>query len=339
MAGMNQQINDRVETVFLMADVALQPIASRLVKEIALFGGDDRQIRDAATVARRGAGAGRVMLGARATDALRHSPWRKRRFALSGAFPYTGRSMRDLMRLIAGLIALLALARRPPALAPRSRTSRRRRARADRRRPPTRRICWLLDLSTGGRVTIWLRPDVAPKMVERVKTLTRQHFYDGLAVPPRDRRLHGAGRRPQGRRHRRLDAAQRAGRVQLSAARARRGLGGARRTNENSANSQFFIVFQPQLSLDKKYTVFGRVIDGMQYVDAIERGEPPANPSRSSTPISRRTIPPAYRAAPPPPPRARRRRRRCPARRRPVAAPKLAPRRRRRARRRPTAVE
>ena len=39
---------------------------------------------------------------------------------------------------------------------------------------------WLLDLSDGGRVTIWLRPDVAPKMVERVKTLTRQHFYDGL---------------------------------------------------------------------------------------------------------------------------------------------------------------
>ncbi|MDE0880196.1 MAG: peptidylprolyl isomerase, partial [Sphingomonas bacterium] len=39
---------------------------------------------------------------------------------------------------------------------------------------------WLLDLDDGGRVTIWLRPDLAPKMVERVKTLTRQHFYDGL---------------------------------------------------------------------------------------------------------------------------------------------------------------
>src|SRR3546814_18967503 len=39
---------------------------------------------------------------------------------------------------------------------------------------------WLLDLSTGGRVKIWLRPDVAPKMVERIKTLTRRHFYDGL---------------------------------------------------------------------------------------------------------------------------------------------------------------
>ena len=54
----------------------------------------------------------------------------------------------------------------------------------------------------------------------------------------------------------------------------------ARADDPNSANSQFYIVFQPRFALDKKYTVFGRVIDGMQYVDAIERGEPPANPSR-----------------------------------------------------------
>ena len=55
---------------------------------------------------------------------------------------------------------------------------------ADRLPPPPitdKENLWVLDLSTGGRVTIWLRPDVAPKMVERVKTLTRQHFYDGLA--------------------------------------------------------------------------------------------------------------------------------------------------------------
>ena len=54
----------------------------------------------------------------------------------------------------------------------------------------------------------------------------------------------------------------------------------ARADDPNSANSQFYIVFQPRFALDKKYTVFGRVLDGMQYVDAIERGEPPANPSR-----------------------------------------------------------
>jgi peptidylprolyl isomerase len=53
----------------------------------------------------------------------------------------------------------------------------------------------------------------------------------------------------------------------------------ARAQDENSANSQFFIVLLPRMQLDKKYTVFGRVIEGMQYVDAITPGEPPANPS------------------------------------------------------------
>ena len=54
----------------------------------------------------------------------------------------------------------------------------------------------------------------------------------------------------------------------------------ARTDDPNSANSQFFIIFQPTLRLDGKYTVFGRVMNGMQYVDAIERGEPPAAPSK-----------------------------------------------------------
>jgi peptidylprolyl isomerase len=72
----------------------------------------------------------------------------------------------------------------------------------------------------------------------------------------------------------------------------------ARSEKEDSANSQFFIVFQPRLSLDKKYTVFGRVIDGMQYVDAIERGEPPANPSRITHAYIAADNPPAYVAGP-----------------------------------------
>jgi peptidylprolyl isomerase len=60
-----------------------------------------------------------------------------------------------------------------------------------------------------------------------------------------------------------------------------RGTVSAARANEpNSANSQFFIMFAPRFSLDNKYTIFGRVVSGMQYVDAIERGEPPASPSR-----------------------------------------------------------
>lgn len=54
----------------------------------------------------------------------------------------------------------------------------------------------------------------------------------------------------------------------------------ARTDNPNSANSQFFIVFYPRFSLDKNYTNFGRVVSGMQFVDAINRGEPPSEPSR-----------------------------------------------------------
>jgi peptidylprolyl isomerase len=53
-----------------------------------------------------------------------------------------------------------------------------------------------------------------------------------------------------------------------------------RKQAENSANSQFFIMLAPHLTLDGQYTVFGRVVGGMNYVDQIERGEPPANPTR-----------------------------------------------------------
>jgi peptidylprolyl isomerase len=54
----------------------------------------------------------------------------------------------------------------------------------------------------------------------------------------------------------------------------------ARAQSEDSANSQFFICFLPRFALDGKYTAFGRVIAGMQYVDAIQRGEPPATPDK-----------------------------------------------------------
>jgi cyclophilin family peptidyl-prolyl cis-trans isomerase len=137
-----------------------------------------------------------------------------------------------------------------------------------------------LDLSDGGRVTIWLRPDAAPKMVERVKTLVRQHFYDGLAFHRVIDGFMAQGGDPKG---------DGTGGSTLPDMTAEfnflphvRGTVSAARTadNENSANSQFFIMFQPRLSLDHKYTVFGRVLDGMQYVDAVERGEPPTNPTK-----------------------------------------------------------
>jgi peptidylprolyl isomerase len=137
----------------------------------------------------------------------------------------------------------------------------------------------LLDLSTGGRVTILLRPDRAPAHVERIKTLTRQGFYNGLVF------------------HRVIDGfmaqtgdptATGSGGSTLPDLKAefnalphmRGAVSMARTSSPDSANSQFFITFEPVLRLDRNYTVFGRVIDGIQWVDAIERGEPPASPSR-----------------------------------------------------------
>ncbi|OYY66048.1 MAG: peptidylprolyl isomerase [Sphingomonas sp. 28-62-11] len=149
-----------------------------------------------------------------------------------------------------------------------------------------------LDLSTGGRVVIWLRPDVAPLMVERIKTLTRKGFYDGLLFHRVIDGFMAQTGDPKG------DGTGGSDLPDLKAEfnylpHVRGAVSAARASSEDSANSQFFIVFQPTLKLDRKYTVFGRVLEGMAYVDAIERGEPPANPSR---------IVHAYIAADGPPP-------------------------------------
>ena len=137
----------------------------------------------------------------------------------------------------------------------------------------------LLDLSNGQRVAIRLMPGWAPNHVERIKTLTRQGFYDGIIF------------------HRVIDGfmAQTGdptgtgtGASQLPdideefnpMPHVRGTVAMARAADENSANSQFFIVFYPRFSLDQKYTNFGRVIGNMAAVDAIQRGEPPANPTR-----------------------------------------------------------
>jgi len=138
---------------------------------------------------------------------------------------------------------------------------------------------WLLDLSNGERVAIRLMPGWAPNHVERVKTLTRTGFYDGVIFHRVIDGFMAQGGDPTGtgqggsampdleeefnpRPHIR-------GTVSM-----------ARATDENSANSQFFIVFYPRFSLDKRYTNFGRVISNMDGVDTITRGEPPANPTR-----------------------------------------------------------
>ena len=135
-----------------------------------------------------------------------------------------------------------------------------------------------LDLSTGGRVTIRLMPAWAPVHVERIKALVRQGFYDGLIF------------------HRVIDGfmAQTGdptgtgqGGSKLSDLKAefnsiphvRGSVSMARTDTPDSANSQFFIVFYPHFALDRKYTNFGRVIAGMDAVDAVARGEPPERPS------------------------------------------------------------
>jgi len=152
---------------------------------------------------------------------------------------------------------------------------------------------WLLDLSTGGRVTIWLRPDVAPKMVERIKTLTRRHFYDGLTFHRVIDGFMAQGGDPKGDGTGGSDLPNVPSEFNYLP-HVRGSVAAARADDPNSANSQFYIVFQPRFALDKKYTVFGRVIDGMQYVDRIERGEPPANPSRIVHAYVAADNPPAY---------------------------------------------
>ena len=136
----------------------------------------------------------------------------------------------------------------------------------------------VLALSTGGRVTIQMFPAVAPAHVERIKTLTRQGFYNGVIFHRVIDGFMAQTGDPKGTGQ---------GGSELPDLKAEfnntphlRGTVSMARTNEpDTANSQFFICFQPRFSLDKKYTVFGRVTSGMQFVDAIERGEPPVNPS------------------------------------------------------------
>ena len=136
-----------------------------------------------------------------------------------------------------------------------------------------------LDLSTGGRVVIQLRPDAAPAHVERIKTLARRGFYNGLLFHRVIEGFMAQTGDPKG------DGTGGSELPDLKAEfnpliHVRGTVSAARAASEDSANSQFYIMFGPRFALDGKYTVFGRVVSGMQYVDAVERGEPPLNPSR-----------------------------------------------------------
>jgi peptidylprolyl isomerase len=136
-----------------------------------------------------------------------------------------------------------------------------------------------LDLSSGGRVVIQLRPDLAPNHVDRIKTLARRNFYNGLVFHRVIDGFMAQGGDPKG------DGTGGSELPDLKAEfnalpHVRGAVAAARGSDNDSANSQFYIMLAPRLSLDNKYTVFGRVVSGMQYVDAVHRGEPPADPTR-----------------------------------------------------------
>lgn len=161
------------------------------------------------------------------------------------------------MLLIAfGMMATMAVAQTPPApAAPPA---------------PDPQNLWHLQLSTG-EVVVLLRPDKAPQHVERIKTLTRAGFYDGLTfhrvisgfmAQTGDPKGTGEGDSPLPNLKAEFN----------DLPHLRGTLAMARPEDKDGANSQFFICFQPVMRLDGKYTVFGRVISGMQFVDAIAPG-------------------------------------------------------------------
>lgn len=136
----------------------------------------------------------------------------------------------------------------------------------------------VLTLSTGGDVRVLMRPDLAPGHVERIKLLTRQGFYDGLKFHRVIEGFMAQTGDPLGTGGGGSDLPDL--KAEFNEFPHLRGVLSMARTNEeDSANSQFFIMLQPNFGLDNQYTVWGRVIDGMEFVDPIERGEPPANPS------------------------------------------------------------
>jgi peptidylprolyl isomerase len=122
-----------------------------------------------------------------------------------------------------------------------------------------------------GRVVIALKPDLAPTHVARIKELSRQGFYDGIAFhrvidgfmaqtgDPRGDGTGGSGKKLK---------------AEFSKAKHGRGTASmARAQSPDSADSQFFICFEAAPFLDGKYTVWGEVVSGMEHIDAIKKGD------------------------------------------------------------------
>lgn len=130
-----------------------------------------------------------------------------------------------------------------------------------------------------GPVTIKLRPDLAPGHVARIKELAREGFYDGIVFHRVIPGFMAQGGDPSGRGIGGSDKPNL--KAEFSAEPHVRGVCSMARTNDpNSANSQFFICFDDATFLDRQYTVWGEVVDGMDAVDALPKGEPPRAPSK-----------------------------------------------------------
>ena len=132
--------------------------------------------------------------------------------------------------------------------------------------------------TTRGPVTIAMRPDLAPRHVARIKELVRDRFYDGVVFhrvidgfmaqtgDPTGTGTGGSGKKLKAEFSR---EPHKRGTVSM-----------ARAQNPDSGDSQFFICFDDAPFLNGQYTVWGKVIDGMENVDGIKRGEPVANPDK-----------------------------------------------------------
>ena len=248
MAGMNQQLNDDIETVFLMADVSLQPIASKLVKEIARYGGDiDKFVTPAV------AADVRTPFERPLTSGVSRAAGLVARRLLGEGFEC---SIRPCSRC-----RLLALHWLPRQLAaPATRRSRCRASiAAGRGRRQSRQQADPASCRTAARSSSSCAPTSRRNHVERIQALVRRGFYNGLIFHRVDPRLHGPGRRPQGHRRGRLGAARPQGRVHRHAVPARNGRRGARGRHRTRPTASSSSCSRPNAELDNKYTVIGRV--------------------------------------------------------------------------------
>ena len=137
----------------------------------------------------------------------------------------------------------------------------------------------VLTLDNGGEVVIRLRPDLAPQHVARISELASEGFYDGVTFHRVIPGFMAQGGDPSG------TGAGGSDKPDLPAEFSRephvRGTASmARTSNPDSANSQFFICFDDARFLDGQYTVWGEVIEGMEHVDALPKGEPPRAPGK-----------------------------------------------------------